>query len=392
MAESLKSASLHHGTARNLIAMVFGILLVASNLPAVAQTLEEDLRSADVEHVVQMLGADTFAERQAAMQEVINRDLEAVEPLRQVALQNESDPEAQMRAVAVLARLAVVGEQECQTAARAALTELIASDDSNLRKFAGAAQSRLSEAMHDVAISQLRKFGADVDSSTYRDGQKQVTRYELTIDENWTGELEDFSLASLVSRMDHLNLYGEQITDEVIDRVSAASLRTLVVKRASISNAAIDRIRKIDSLRTLYIYYCDIDDDCVEDLATMDQLRQIRLYGTKISRNRVGQLARGLGIQIDLRNGAFLGIYYNSDQDEPLQITRVVQGSAAEKGGIRTGDIVTYFGDRDITSASEFGAAIQACHPGDTVTALVQRDDKEVELQIELGRFPDRDR
>ncbi len=373
------------------VTLLIFLLVMGTAAETVAQDPTAEIQQASIDQVIEQLGADTFAARQQAMREIVQRDVEAVEPLKLAAIESSGDSEKQMRAVAVIARLAVAGEQECQRAARNALTELIASEDQNLRTFALASQSRLSEVMHDVAIAQLRELGAEVDSSTYREGQRQVTRYEVTIDEKWKGKLDDFNLTSLISRMDHLNLFGPEITDEVIDQVAGANLRTLRIKRSSITNAAIDRIRKIDSLRRLDIYYSDIDDGCVDDLGAMTQLRQIRLWGTKISPENTGTLAQRLDIRISISNGAFLGIQYERNE-QLLRLTRVVKDSAAERGGLQVGDVIVYFSDREITELRDFGLAIQARRAGDKVKTVVQRDGKEVELEIELGQFPDRDR
>ena len=61
---------------------------------------------------------------------------------------------------------------------------------------------------------------------------------------------------------------------------------------------------------------------------------------------------------------------------------------AAEKGGLRRGDILIKLGKHAIGSVEDLMYVLNASKPGETVTAVVKRDGKEVKLQVtfEEGR------
>jgi hypothetical protein len=59
-------------------------------------------------------------------------------------------------------------------------------------------------------------------------------------------------------------------------------------------------------------------------------------------------------------------------------------GGAAEKAGMRRGDILVRLGKHEIRSVQDLGFALNAARPGETVTAVVIRDGKETRLETTL--------
>ena len=57
-------------------------------------------------------------------------------------------------------------------------------------------------------------------------------------------------------------------------------------------------------------------------------------------------------------------------------------GGAAEKGGLRRGDLLVRLGVHEVTSVEELMYVLNASKPGETVTAVVLRDGKEIKLDV----------
>jgi Tol biopolymer transport system component len=57
-------------------------------------------------------------------------------------------------------------------------------------------------------------------------------------------------------------------------------------------------------------------------------------------------------------------------------------GGAAEKGGLRRGDLLVRLGVHEVTSVEELMYVLNASKPGETVTAVVLRDGKETKLDV----------
>lgn len=82
---------------------------------------------------------------------------------------------------------------------------------------------------------------------------------------------------------------------------------------------------------------------------------------------------------------------------EGALVLRVVEGSGADEAGlrpttqtrsgrIRLGDVIVAVEDAPVASSNDVLLALERRSPGETVTLSVQRDDREVEVQVELGR------
>lgn len=63
-------------------------------------------------------------------------------------------------------------------------------------------------------------------------------------------------------------------------------------------------------------------------------------------------------------------------------LSGVRAGSAAEKGGLRKGDILVRLGKSEIASVEDLMFVLNASKPGETVPAVVIRDGKEVKLEV----------
>jgi S1-C subfamily serine protease len=64
----------------------------------------------------------------------------------------------------------------------------------------------------------------------------------------------------------------------------------------------------------------------------------------------------------------------------------VQEGSAADKAGIKPGDVLLQLGDTKTVDLDAFQAALVAHKPGDKVKVVVRRGDKKVEAEATLGR------
>lgn len=81
---------------------------------------------------------------------------------------------------------------------------------------------------------------------------------------------------------------------------------------------------------------------------------------------------------------AFLGV--TTDENEGgAKVTDVTKESAAEKGGLKEGDIITKVGDKKVDGPESLTEAVRAHKPNDEVTVYYKRDGKEGSAKIKLG-------
>ncbi|EKD87562.1 MAG: trypsin-like protein serine protease, partial [uncultured bacterium] len=93
-------------------------------------------------------------------------------------------------------------------------------------------------------------------------------------------------------------------------------------------------------------------------------------------------------------NRPFLGIEYRmitrqlailNEVPEGAYVMDIVEGSAAEKGGLKEEDIITKIDGDKITETNDLAKTISSKKVGDTIELSIWRDGKELTLKITLG-------
>ncbi|MFV2100116.1 trypsin-like peptidase domain-containing protein [Micromonospora sp. LOL_024] len=80
-----------------------------------------------------------------------------------------------------------------------------------------------------------------------------------------------------------------------------------------------------------------------------------------------------------------LGVSVNAAPDGGALVGAVSPGSAAERGGLQQGDVITRFGDKVINDSSDLVAAVQAGKVGDQVEVTYQRNGAEATATVTLA-------
>lgn len=83
-------------------------------------------------------------------------------------------------------------------------------------------------------------------------------------------------------------------------------------------------------------------------------------------------------------NKAFLGVMTDKT-DDGAKVTEVTKESAAEKAGLKEGDIITKINDEKITDADDLYKVIGKYKPEDKITVTYKRDGKENKQTVTLG-------
>ena len=107
---------------------------------------------------------------------------------------------------------------------------------------------------------------------------------------------------------------------------------------------------------------------------------EIAMYGSVVSRPM-------MGITVQSMDQATVD-YYKDTYGEIYQVGVIVkeinQGNNAWKAGLRVGDKILKFEGYDINTVNQVNYLKEKCSIGDTVTMVVERDGKEIELRFQL--------
>jgi len=86
----------------------------------------------------------------------------------------------------------------------------------------------------------------------------------------------------------------------------------------------------------------------------------------------------------------YLGLYCESDTNG-CKIVTLTPGQAAEKAGLRVGDVVLRFDEKEFKDFTELGDLIAGKKPDQEVAIEVRRGKEELTLRVKIGRRPPRD-
>jgi hypothetical protein len=81
----------------------------------------------------------------------------------------------------------------------------------------------------------------------------------------------------------------------------------------------------------------------------------------------------------------FLGVQPGQDDDGRLTVEKVFEGTAAEKAGLKEGDVIVAVDRTEVGSADELVKLISSHKAGDVVTITVERDGGKQKLKARLG-------
>jgi serine protease Do len=92
-------------------------------------------------------------------------------------------------------------------------------------------------------------------------------------------------------------------------------------------------------------------------------------------------------------SGAFLGVTTTTDnkdgaensKSKGAEITNITKGSAAEKAGLKNGDIITKINDKKVEDPNSLSEAVTSFKPKEEVTVYYKRDGKESSVKATLG-------
>ncbi len=279
------------------------------------------------------LASSDYARREAATRDLARSGSAVVRPLAE-AIHRADDLEVCSRGIEILQELLVGDDEQAASEAERVLEQLSGHDD--------AAASRMALAtleFHNVALaeeSQLRleSLGASIETTMIPDGRVGL---HVTLNDQWTGTPDDLRFIARLPDVLQLSIHGVRLDEESVRQLS--------------------RLRRVD---------------------------QLALFNTDLSDEAAARLDAALpGTKVDLRKGGKLGVG-GQPLLVPCVITQVQPGSAADKAGIRVGDVIRSFDGQQVETFEDLTNKIGARGPGDKVEVGVERGDTVFDTELAL--------
>jgi serine protease Do len=169
------------------------------------------------------------------------------------------------------------------------------------------------------------------------------------------------------------------------DKIEKKSMQTIVITR----NGDLDQktVVEIDGDK-VKVNGKDAKDnkDVNVHVNTFTSPNVYRVNGARAGQNFVWNDGDGFSLFSEDENRAMLGVTTEGDA-KGAEIKSITKESAAEKAGLKAGDIITKIDDRKIESTDDVTEAIRSHKPGDKVAVSYLRDGKEQKATAELTKW-----
>jgi hypothetical protein len=356
-----------------LVALIaFGPGIRAQQPPAAAEPPSEAAATNDeIARWIEQLDADEFLEREDATEKLVLAGTRVIHPLL-AAMQAQSRPELNIRAVYVFKQLALADDGNIEETARQALEKVASLRMGTATQKANETLAALSVIRQQRAFEALVKLGA----KTEPDNIHQVEYLEwLEIGEQWKGSDEDLGRLQWLPNVSRIRLRGDKVNDKWLEYAARVpNLVILEVNRATISAQGIANLRNAASLRLVEVRYAPLADDAVEQLMTLTAATHMKLYGTQITPAAAERLQKALPTTIiDVRAGAFLGIG-GDVHSLGVIILDVRDDTSAQSAGLLQGDVIVRYEGQRVEDFTGLTALIAKNLPKDVVTIQYVRN------------------
>ena len=365
-------------------------LVVTWNSSAVAQPPPKSPRTPpsaeEIDQWVEDLGADQYLLRDAATRKLKAAGAAAIGPVGKALSGREL--EVSLRAATILQQLAVSGDFATEKAARGALERVAEMRVTAAARQAQEAINQLDELRQQRALDVLQHLGARLELQHEETGLPIIgDMTELRIDNRWHGTDQDLEHLKLLVDVVQVTFEGKRVDPKWIRHVEdMPNVAIVKIKRVKLKDHSLAHLVKLSRLQFVKLLYVPVTDAGLAHIKKCNQLEKVMLYGTKVTEAGADQLRANIAAEIDRRDGAFLGIS-PSHLGPDWFIKMVTAGSAAEKAGIKSGDMIVKYNGQPVADFSQLTALISKHPPGSTVPIDIRRNNTIIEKKITLGEW-----
>ena len=187
-------------------------------------------------------------------------------------------------------------------------------------------------------------------------------------------------------------LDGEEIDDQSLELLAGLDrLQSLMLRNTKVTGIGLKHLEDLTLLGSLTIHNSPVSDRDIDELAALNSVVIYDLRGTKISgmgKQRLDRILKRAGREASVRLhfGGFLGVAGTYD-GENCYLTNVVSNSAADKAGIKVGDVITNFDGQPVDNFSDLADVVALTPPEQPIAIEVKRDGMLMKFTLELLRM-----
>ncbi len=166
------------------------------------------------------------------------------------------------------------------------------------------------------------------------------------------------------------------------------NLQVVLEKNWKGGSEGLKHLADVPRATSIKVLAAPVDDSIFEQLSKLPNVQRIELYKTaNVSTAAADEFEKKFQRVVDHRRGAMLGIV-GLQQGQGV-VTKVVEGSAADKAGIQPDDIITKFNGENVDSFHALTQKIGEYEAGDSANLTVLRGEETFEVKVTFDDMAD---
>ena len=241
----------------------------------------------------------------------------------------------------------------------------------------------------NVRAITLRNYSLDIDfckslSQFSSLGVLQLSNCKLSVE-----SVAALNLLKRVSTIPVAFVDAKVDADSISALAKLKRVRAIAMKNALVSTAGLAELEKLPQISSLKLTSMSINQEFLESVGRMKQLKQLELRGCEFDVDAFKRLESTRRIRVDFQPKAFLGVGPvggGRPGAQGCQIAYIAPGSSAAREGIQVGDVIRSIDGDSVKTFHEVRLKIAQYDPGEKMSMKIQRADKMIELDVELGK------
>lgn len=356
------------------------------NPPAASANASDSSDERPVEYWVSQLNSDQFLRREKATRRLVQAGSEAVPAV--VAVLGSGELEVTERAISVLRDIAVNQRPSETGGAWAKLQELSESGVGSQASRASLAVEEIRKQRDQQARRQLAAAGVFIGAADFVVRARSRLVEVVQLEGEWENDLKTLEWLRWVDGIQFARVKGQAVQPEVLRQlIRMPKLHTLSLVDGHLEAETLQALMMMGRIRTLELRYTTVEDELIGRLADLPVRGSLSLMGTGVPEETVEQMRQEQpGVHIEHKQGGFLGVTCTAGFNI-CQINSVLSGSAAERAGLQTGDVIIGLDDVEVKQFSDLQEAINQHVPGDEVEVKFTRAGTTQSAKVRLGKL-----
>lgn len=341
-----------------------------------------------VEYWVGQLSSDEFLRREKATRRLVDAGREAVPAI--VAVLGSGDLEVTERAISVLREIAIDQSPGETDSAWGKLQQLAVAGVGSQASRAALAVEEIRQLRDQQARRVLASAGVFIGAADFVVRARSSLEEIVQIDQQWGKDLQTLQWLRWVDGIQFARIKGDAVRPEVLRQlIRMPDLHTITLVDGQLGEETLQALLMMEQIRTLELRYTSVKPELTDRLVDLPVRGSLSLMGTGIPVETVEQMReKQPGLHIEHKQGGFLGVTC-TDGFNVCQINSVVADSAADRAGLRAGDVIVGLDDTQVAEFSELQEAINRHVPGDEVEVKFTRAGVIQSAKVRLGKLKD---